>query len=106
MRSDQAETQAGDPQGPGLALPLRDVDASDRLMPPTADTKPLVEVVKVVRQVGLILILRDPIDTRSRSTAESAEGTLQRVPIDQVRQGGEPDLRVPLRSFPYLQQFR
>src|SRR5437867_7137220 len=94
------------PNRPRLALALRNVDATDRLMPITLRLQPLVQVLKPHLQILSVLLLRRPIHAHRRTFALAVVGASQGRHIDQMRQRVEPPLGLALRSFHYLQESR
>ncbi len=83
---DQLVLERRDSNGPLLALILRDVDASDRLMAITLRLHPSVQVLEILLQVLPVLLLRDSIHTHRRIFSHAAVRSLQRRHIHQMRQ--------------------
>ena len=75
-----------DPNRPRLALTLRDVDASDRLVPITPRPQPRVQVLKPYFQGLPVLLLRHPIHADSRILAHAVVGSSQGRHINKVCQ--------------------
>jgi len=100
---DQLVLECRDPNRPGLPLTLRDVDATDRLVPITLRPQPSMQVWKALLQVLPVPLLRHPIHTHGRILAHAVVGSSQGRHIDPMRQRVEPSLGLASRSFHYLQ---
>src|SRR5439155_7917408 len=86
-----------------LAVLLRDLNPTDRLVPPSLRPQPLMEVPDVAFQLLPILLLRDAFDADRRIRAEAVVGTRQLRLINEVRQRQKCELWV-LRSLHYLEK--
>src|SRR5262249_18740414 len=77
-----------DAQRPCPAVPLGDVDPSDRLMTPAPGLQPLVPILQVGPQVLPVALLRVPIHACRRFGPKAVVGAGQRP----VHRSGEPAL--------------
>ncbi len=103
---DQLVLERRDPNRPCLAVVLRDVDTSDRLVAISLRHHPLVQVAEVVLQGLPVLLLRDPIHTHRRILAHASIGAHQGWHVDEMCQCVEPSFGLRSRSFHYLQKSR
>ena len=93
-------------QRPRLAIVLRDVDTSDRLVTIALRPQPLVQALEVVPQVLSVVFLRDPIHADRRVLTLAVERPVQGQLIEQMGQRVELSVGFPLGSFRYLPEFR
>ena len=103
----QLVLQHGNPKGPLLvASRLGDVHPPHRLWNIGHPMESPDQGVEVLHQVFCILFLGDPINAAGPGVLQLPEAFPQQFPVHQVKQAGEPALRVAAGLLRYALQFR
>jgi hypothetical protein len=87
---DDLVLERGKAKGPLASISFRDVGAEHRPGPVLSAVDACVQALEISLQVLLILLHRYPIDSRTRRAPLSAERSFERVDIDVMQQGREP----------------
>ena len=66
---------------------LRDVDAPDRVGPVASGMDPGAEVLEIAPKVALVVVHRDPVDSRTRPPLLTPERSFERFDVNVMQQG-------------------
>ena len=77
------------------AIRFRDVHTPDRVGPVASGMDPGAEVLEIAPQAALVVVHRDPVDSRTRPPLLTPERPFERFDVNVMQQGGKPGLDGP-----------